>query len=231
MKVFCLRIGEKYGIEYEEYINSKLAEHYDVVWIRNEADSRFPLQWTKMSIMSQDITEPVVVIDIDILLINDYLDLFNYPIKDNQFISINSWWSDNPNYSINGGFYKYIPSNCKYIYDKYLADYKHWQSFYIKNKTTTGPINGEQFFVEDSVKERLELITVPASWSARWVSNTFSNLFPEATVEDYLNLKYIEHSKNPYLFLGDEFHPDVKIVHFTNFMNKPRDWSQYSKYV
>ena len=38
------------------------------------------LQWNKMY-MNLDIDEPVVVMDIDVLLTNNYKDLFEYPIK------------------------------------------------------------------------------------------------------------------------------------------------------
>ncbi len=37
MKVFCVRIGPKYGEEYEEYIEEKLSD-YDVHWINHPFD-------------------------------------------------------------------------------------------------------------------------------------------------------------------------------------------------
>ena len=54
MKIFCVRIGEKYGQEYETYINEKLSR-YDITWIREPFDSRIKLQWNKMYAMSKDI--------------------------------------------------------------------------------------------------------------------------------------------------------------------------------
>ena len=44
----------------------------------------------------------------------------------------------------------------------------YWQNFYIKRGIAKGPVNGEQYFVEDNVNENLELITVPESWVCRW---------------------------------------------------------------
>ena len=63
------------------------------------------------------------------------------------------WWRDSTknNYKINGGFFKYYPKECKYIYDKFMKDVEYWQQYYIKNGTTSGPVNGEQYFVEDNV--------------------------------------------------------------------------------
>ena len=37
--------------------------------------------------MSLDIDEPVCVIDIDVSLINDYMDMINYPIYPGEFIA------------------------------------------------------------------------------------------------------------------------------------------------
>ena len=50
-----------------------------------------------------------------------------------------------------------------------MSDIHHWQKFYIENGTTTGPVNGEQYFVEDSVKEQLDLVVLPNEWFTRWV--------------------------------------------------------------
>ena len=122
--------------------------------------------------MSLDIDEPIFFIDIDILLTNDFKKLFDYPIKNGQFLAMPGWWREEQKYKINGGFFKYYPKDCKYIYNKFMKDVDYWQSYYIKNGTTIGPVNGEQYFVEDSVKERLELITIPDSWVTRWCSNS-----------------------------------------------------------
>ena len=76
MKVFCLRIGNKYGPEYERYIEKKL-EDYDLTWVREPLDKRVALQWNKMFFMGLDIDEPICVIDIDLIFLNDYKKLFD----------------------------------------------------------------------------------------------------------------------------------------------------------
>ena len=58
-KVFALRIGEKFGQDVEDYINSKIP---NVTWIRDELDG-VRLQWNKMRVMNMDIDEPVVVMN------------------------------------------------------------------------------------------------------------------------------------------------------------------------
>ena len=55
--------------------------------------------------MNLDIDEPICVMDIDILLINDYKKIFEYPIE--RGVSCKpGWWRDTnqEQYKINGGF-------------------------------------------------------------------------------------------------------------------------------
>ncbi len=209
-KVFALRIGNRYGIEYEDYLNSKLD---NITWIHEPYSDNVLFQWKKLFLMNLEIDEPIVVIDIDILLINDYMKLIDYPIKEDEFVSIHSWWgdTDNSNYTMNGGFQKYYPKSCKYIYEKFMNDPIHWQSYYIKNGTTIGPVNGEQYFVEDSVKEKLKLKLVPSEWVCR---------FKETYTMDWLyniNKKY----PGDYMYMGD-FNPDIKFIHFNQYGNTKR---------
>ena len=139
-------------------------------------------------------------------LINDYIELFKYPIKQNEFLSIHSWWGDSSDkkYTMNGGFQKYYPKSCKYIYEKFIKNPVYWQQYYIKNGTTLGPVNGEQFFVEDSVREKLTLKLAPSEWVCRFKENYDKKWLVE------LNKKY----PGSYVYL-DEFNPDIKLVHYT----------------
>ena len=232
MKLVTVRIGEKYGPEYETYLAKKLPD-YEFIWVRKPIQDNVMLQWNKMYGMNLDIDEPICVMDIDILLVNDYRKIFEYPIKRGEFLAKPGWWrdTDNEKYKINGGFFKYYPKDVKYIYDKFMQQPGYWQNYYIKNKTTKGPINGEQYFVEDSVRERLKLKLLPYSLFTRW---TFDEL---ATVKDTekwqynITSKYKKVTGNDYIYLGGEFHPDIKMVHFTHSMNKPHLWKDYEQHI
>jgi hypothetical protein len=229
MKVFCVRIGDKYGVEYEHYINSKLSD-YEVIWIREPYRDDVSLQWNKMLPMSMDIDEPVCVIDIDLLLINDYKQVFDYPISRGQFLTINDWVSANPDYPINGGFFKYYPTDTRYIFDKFMQDPVYWQNFYIAKGIARGPVNGEQHFVYDSAKEQLDVITLPPEWFTRWATTDSIRHVDYDVWQLSLTRSYRESTGNNYLFLGGDFHPDIKIVHFTHAMNKPHEWDYYESY-
>ena len=76
-KILCVRIGEKYGPEYETYLEKKLPEH-EFIWIREPYHDQVTLQWNKMWGMQLDIDEPICVMDIDVLLVNDYKKVFDY---------------------------------------------------------------------------------------------------------------------------------------------------------
>ena len=229
MKIFAVRIGTKYGSEYETYLEERLPE-YDFHWIREPYYHGVQLQWNKMWVMSLDIDEPVCVMDIDVLLVNDYKKVFDYPIERGEFLAMPGWWRDTKKegYSLNGGFFKYYPIDCNYIYEKFMKSISYWQQYYIKNGVTNGPVNGEQYFVEDSVKEKLTLKLLPNEWFSRWVVNKDINYGKNMKRwQGQITSKYRKLTGNDYIYLGGEFHPDIKFVHFTHSLNKPHEWKDY----
>ena len=212
MKIFCLRIGDKYGPEYEDYIN-KMLNDYEVVWIREAVSKSIPLQWNKIQFMNLDTDDPIVVLDIDIILRKDYKELFEYPIERGEFLSIPAWWNSKyPKWKINGGFQKYYPRDCKYIYEAFMKNPKHWMMHYIKQGLTIGPVNGEQFFVEEHVKDHLDLKLISKSWVTRWT--------PDDTINKHIELKWEEFNDSK-LIEDEEFNSDIKLIHFTSSLNKP----------
>ena len=229
IKIIAVRIGEKYGPEYETYLESKLPD-YEFIWIRKPIRDDIKLQWNKMYGMSLNIDEPICVIDIDILLVNDYKQIFEYPIQPGQFIAMPGWWRDSdPKYKINGGFFKYYPKDCRYIYDEFMLNADKWQRHYIDNGITIGPVNGEQYFVEEHVNKKLELITLPNAWFTRWISDDYVTSKSYIKWQHKITAKYQAITGNDYIYL-DEFHPDIKFVHFTHMSNKPQNWSEFYRF-
>jgi hypothetical protein len=232
MKIFVVRIGNKYGPEYEDYLESKLGDDYELVWIREAYDPSVKLQWNKMSVMNLADEEPVCVMDIDLLLINDFKKVFDYPVERGQFLAMRAWWRDtlHPDYSINGGFYKYYPKDCNYIYEKFMSDPQHFQSLYIRAGITSGPVNGEQYFVEDAVKEQLELITLPNAWQTRWLSDDNMSPIVYTQWQKHFNAKYAHATGLEYAWFGD-FNEEIKLVHFTHEDNLPHTWKYFDQYT
>ena len=113
-----------------------------------------------------------------------------------------------------------------------MSDIRGWQSYYIEAGIAKGPVNGEQYFVEDSVKERLELVTLPDAWFTRWVTDESINYGKDMTKwQVQLTNKYRKLTGNDFIYLGGEFHEDIKLVHFTHRMNQPHNWEDYKKFV
>ena len=46
-----------------------------------------------------------------------------------------------------------------------------------------------------------------------------------------LTNKYIKLTGNDYIYLGGEFHEDIKFVHFTHSLNKPHLWEDYMQHA
>ena len=231
MKIVIVRIGDKYGPEYETYLEKKLSD-YELVWIHKPIQDNVWYQWNKMAAMNLDIDEPICVIDIDMLLVNDYKEVFEYPIEHGQFLAMPSWWGGalKGDYKINGGFFKYYPKECKYIWEEFMSDPMKWQKHYIKNGTTIGPVNGEQCFVEDQVKKHLELITLPDEWFTRWSAGELA-LWPGGSNYimwmEGITKKWNEVTGYDWIYLDGEFFPTIKMVHFTRTENKPHEWPDY----
>lgn len=233
MKIIAVRIGDRYGPEYETYLESKLPE-YEFIWIREPIRSDVVLQWNKMYGMNLDIDEPVCVMDIDVLLVGEYKKVFKYPIKQGEFLAMPGWWRDTnkEKYKINGGFFKYYPKDCKYIYDEFMSNTDKWQRYYIDNGITNGPVNGEQYFVEDHVRQKLKLKLLPNAWFTRWMSSENNGMTEKQyrTWQYNITKKYCYLTGNDYLFMGN-FHSDIKFIHFTHMLNKPHSWKHYSDYT
>lgn len=234
MRIFCVRIGDKYDIRYEEYLNKKIEDiGYKITWIREPFDDRVMLQWNKLQIMQTRIDEPVVVMDIDLLLTNNYRELIEYPINDDEFLLLPAWWNTSDKFAFNGGFQKFVPKNCNYIFKEFMSRPLYWQGYYIQEGMTIGPVNGEQFFVVEQARKQLKVKTIPDSWVCRWSSEEFINTVRNMSYEDYIrneNENYANICNGATLYDGVEFNTDVKLVHFTHTLNKPSEWKEYDSH-
>ena len=204
-RVLVVRIGDKYGPEYETYLNKLIP---DIIWVRKPLTQKIKLQWNKMVGMSLDMNEPLVVMDVDVILNGNYMDMINYPIERGEFVCMNAWWTDTSKqeYCINGGFYKYYPRDCKYIWDKFMADPEYWQNYYIENGTTHGPVNGEQYFIEDSINQKLKPVYLPQEWYGKMIQNPTRKWVEECN-EAYPGDWFYDYNKR-------EFNSEVKFIHY-----------------
>lgn len=199
LDVYTCRIGDKYGFDYE--IN--LIEKINRLHVLHTENNGLKLQWNKLNFFKVKSDEPIIVLDIDIDLINNYIELLEYPIKRGEFLSIRSWWEDSQ-CELNGGFYKFYPSDTKYIYDEFIANKQKYENHWIDTGAKPGPVNGEENYVEYMVKKHLDLKFVPDTWTGRWVNEPTKDWLAQ------INSKY----PGKYFYL-DGFNPDVKLLHYT----------------
>jgi len=204
--VYAVRVGDRYGVEYESYLRSKLPH----IKFLTSPEPDLHLQWNKLHFFKLQVKNPIVVIDVDIELHNDYIDLINYPIEPGEFLTLDPWWDPQKQAcDINGGFYKFYPSDTKYIYDEFISRPDYWREYYIKQKIKPGPVNGEENFVSYMIKKRLRTKFVPASWfSTMWRD-------PQKKTLSALTAKY----SGPYIVLGNKIHPQIKLLHYNGMNN------------
>lgn len=201
VKVFAVRVGDRYGPEYEEYLKSKIPNitflttpEPDLVW-----------QWNKIHFFNYHSNEPIVVVDVDIELYNNYDDLINYPVSHGEFLTINPWWDNNKHScDINGGFYKFYPSDTRYIYEEFMDQPDYWRRCFIDMGIKPGPVNGEENFVSRIAKQKLKIKYLPDNWVTRMVPN-ISNKHLISLTKKY---------PGDYITLGGQYNPDIKLVHF-----------------
>ena len=87
-------------------------------------------------------------------------------------------------------------------------------SHYIKSGLTIGPVNGEQFFVEEHVKQNLTLKLVPEEWVTRWTNTESKN--------DFI-IKQYKTKFDSNIMANNKFNNNIKLVHFTTSLNKPHE--------
>lgn len=206
LKVFAVSIGEKYKY-CEQYLKRKIPD----IHFLKESKENFLLQWNKLHFFNLDLEEPVCVIDLDVLFVNSYMDLLNFPIERGEFLSIRSWWEDEGSCELNGGFYKFFPKDTVYIYEEFKKNKKHWENYFIEKGLKPGPINGEENFVDHMVRQKLKLKFVPDNWVTRMVENLDKEWLAK------INLKY----PGNYMYIGGKFNSDIKLVHYTKESNMP----------
>ena len=113
----------------------------------------------------------------------------------------------------------------KELMSKEMADQN-----YLQKMEKLEDIKGE--IIKQGVKERLKLVTLPECWFTRWVVNEDINYGKNMTKwQIQITSKYRKLTGNDYIYLGGEFHPDIKFVHFTHRMNKPHEWKDYRNFV
>lgn len=177
----------------EMFVYTDRPEEFDssinVIKIQHDICQR---QWYKVDFFKPGFIttdDPIIVTDLDWIILNDITDIIDRPITPNQFMAVNGWWRNiDSQVKINGGMYKFFPNTLGKTYRVFYSNPQFWQRTYFgANK-----IQGEQDFVADAVPLTHEVVLFPGknicrSTQYRSVNNryaaTYERLFNEPLIE------------------------------------------------
>jgi len=152
------------------------------------------------------------LMDIDQVIIRNCDFLFD-DIEDNEFRGTHRFWwrwredKENKKLALSGSIYKFKNGEHQYIVDEFEKDIDYWQEYFIKNGTTSGPVNGEQHFVQKMLEDnKTKTSMFPEKHIVKWHENDFY-------IQTCIEHDYKKWSGNSYL-LDEDWHKDVKVIHY-----------------
>ena len=171
------------------------------------------LQWYKIDFFKSNFVDGdnLILMDIDMDILGNIDFLFN-EIAEDEFKGTHRWWWQEKDLdaglkALSGSVYSFKNGKHSYISEKFEEDIPYWQEYFIKNKTASGPVNGEQHFVQMMVQNK-NFTFFPSTHIAKWHTDS---LFEQTRIE----YSYVKYTGNKYLEDGSgNFHPDLKIVHY-----------------
>ena len=172
------------------------------------------LQWYKLDYFKKNIIdgEDIILMDIDQVVIRNCDFLFD-SVDNNEFRGTHRFWwrwredKENKKFALSGSIYKFKNGEHQYIVDKFEEDIEYWQEYFIKNGTTSGPVNGEQHFVQKMLEDnKTKTSMFPEKYIVKWHENDFY-------IQTCIEHDYKKWSGNSYL-LEEDWHKDVKVIHY-----------------
>ena len=230
--ILTLKVGTKYGSEYVNnlfrsikknstepftlycYTEDPIGLDNDIVVVPLKEPSEFALQWHKVKFHEANFAgiatgEKCLILDIDWIITEDMDAILNYKLPKNAFGCFERWWSNLRHLcAINGGFQMYHMGDTNHLWEIFKTDAEYWQSYYVLNGLATGPVNGEQNFIDMHVT--LEREWLPMKWFAKWQEDDWLKI--------QKNWNENISKKEPY-YMGGDFAESIKMVHFSNADN------------
>ena len=169
------------------------------------------LQWYKLDFFKKDIVENeyIVVMDIDVDIVGNVDFIFN---DYTGFVGSHRWWwrwredKEYDPYALSGTMYKFKNGEHQYIVDTFEKDIPYWEEHFIKNGITSGPVNGEQHFVQQMlIDNKCDKSYFPGAKIIKWSDDFVTQLKLERDFDKYTGADYI---------YKDDWHPDIRIVHY-----------------
>jgi hypothetical protein len=170
--------------------------------------------WHKLKFFSshfanQKTGDDIIIMDIDQIITGNIDEMINYPVKDNEFVTYDTWWPRN--ISVNGGFYKFKSGSFDFVWNDFILNPQYWQNYYYENGDVHYRYYGEQNFVDWKLYEHnVKILKMPGEWLGKYTDNK------KDMIE--MNKIYSKKFKKDYMIL-DDLNDSLKIVHFNGVGN------------
>jgi hypothetical protein len=239
--ILTLKVGTKYSVDYVNrlynsikrnttkefklycYTEDKKGLHSDINVIQLNNPDEFKLQWHKLKFHKINFGgistgEKCLILDIDWIITGNIDDILGYDLPERTFGCFERWWSNLRSFcKINGGFQMFYMGDTHQLWTTFKKAPEHWQEYYIKEGLASGPVNGEQNFIDTHIT--LDRSWLPMEWFAKHHEDEYFKI--------QLNWHMEVNKKEPY-FMSGEFCDTVKMVHFSNADNNmeliQEDW-------
>jgi hypothetical protein len=192
---------------YTTYDASEFDKCIEVIPIENDDGRR---QWHKVDVFNMaPIGQTCFTSDLDWTFMGDVTDIFDIGVEPNELVAPYRWWTraKGKGFTINGGLYKFIGGNHKYIPSLFYENPRYWMSRYIVDlQVALPPVNGEQNFVDETIRRfggKLKYFEPRHAFGRRPTDR--------AHAVEYNELYYTNFSED-WMWLGDEFNPKIRMI-------------------
>lgn len=166
-------------------------------------------QWHKVDFFNMaPVGQVCFISDLDWTFVGDVTDIFSAPVSSGELVAPHRWWTRGKGrgYTINGGLYKFIGGDHKYIPDTFYQDTEYWMMKYIRMRLALPPVNGEQNFVDQMLRVNGGTIKYFEPQDA------FGRVPPDHEHAIEYNLLYSSTFGEDWLWMGGEFNPKVRMI-------------------
>ena len=180
--------------------------------------SNIKKHWHKLKFFSnqfayQNPGDDIIIMDIDQHIVGNIDEILNYPVKEDELLTYDSWWNVKTNkfadrviIPINGGFYKFKSGSFNYIWDDFSLNPEYWQLHYYNKGDVHFKYYGEQNYVFWKLDEhKANIKYLPGEWVVKYTNDDRQNI--------ELNKMYSKKFDTDYMILGDP-HEKIKIIHY-----------------
>jgi hypothetical protein len=192
---------------YTTYDKSEFGKHIEVIPIENDDGRR---QWHKVDFFNMAPEGQVCFVsDLDWTFVDDVTDIFNQHVSPNELVAPYRWWTrwKGEGFTINGGLYKFNGGDFKCIPETFHTSPRYWMQRYIIDlMVALPPINGEQNFVDEIIRQR------GGKLSHFEPRNSFARKPKDRDHAVEYNELYLSEFQEDWLWLGDEFNPNVRMI-------------------